>query len=228
MPWNVYFLQFVAGLLVANGVPHFSVQGISGRRFPSPFASPPGVGKSSPVVNVLWGFGNLAVGFATLGFYEPNGSEAIAQWAAVGLRAGRRRDARQPFRARRVGNGRSAQSSGAHRSDAPSIWLTRTAKNPRPSPRPWPRSAGSAAPGRARTRSVSGRKPKVLNFTQRSVVWVRQTISLSTASARKKNAQRQVSLRQPSSVTRSAPSNMIFSSGFLIARPTNSAPPNSR
>ncbi|MGD1035814.1 MAG: hypothetical protein ABR878_01190 [Roseiarcus sp.] len=86
MPWNVYLLQFVAGLLLANGVPHF-VQGISGRRFQSPFASPPGVGESSPVVNVLWGFGNLAVGFATLGFFEPNGSEAIVEWAAVGLGA---------------------------------------------------------------------------------------------------------------------------------------------
>src|SRR5208337_2245093 len=59
LPWYVYLLQFVAGLFLANGVPHF-VQGISGHSFQTPFASPPGVGESSPVVNVLWGFPNLA------------------------------------------------------------------------------------------------------------------------------------------------------------------------
>ena len=84
MPWYIYLAQFVSGLLLANGVPHF-VQGISGNRFPSPFASPPGVGKSSPVVNVLWGFGNLAMGFAILWLFAPKGSEVILEWAAVGL-----------------------------------------------------------------------------------------------------------------------------------------------
>src|SRR5690349_16352199 len=47
---------------------------------------------------------------------------------------------------------------------------------------------------------VSGITPNTLNVTQVSVDWVRQTISLSTASARKNSAQRTVSLRQPSSV----------------------------
>jgi hypothetical protein len=47
--WYVYVFQFVSGLFLANGTPHF-VQGISGRRFQSPFASPPGVGESSPIV----------------------------------------------------------------------------------------------------------------------------------------------------------------------------------
>ena len=49
LPWYVYLMQFVAGLFLANGVPHF-VQGISGHWFETPFASPPGVGESSPVV----------------------------------------------------------------------------------------------------------------------------------------------------------------------------------
>ena len=61
MHWYVYLLNFLAGLFLANGVPHF-VQGISGNPFPTPFAKPPGVGDSSPVTNVLWGLGNLAVG----------------------------------------------------------------------------------------------------------------------------------------------------------------------
>ena len=43
-------------------VPHF-VQGISGNRFPSPFSNPPGKGLSSPIVNVVWGLGNLAIGY---------------------------------------------------------------------------------------------------------------------------------------------------------------------
>ena len=36
--------------------------GLQGRPFPSPFASPSGIGQSSPVVNFLWGFLNLLAG----------------------------------------------------------------------------------------------------------------------------------------------------------------------
>jgi len=57
----VYLAYFAAGLFLANGVPHF-VNGISGRRFQSPFASPPGLGESPPLVNVLRGMANLVVG----------------------------------------------------------------------------------------------------------------------------------------------------------------------
>ncbi|MGH7804444.1 MAG: hypothetical protein ACREQJ_08850 [Candidatus Binatia bacterium] len=52
---------FFSGAFLANAVPHF-VMGATGRRFPTPFASPPGRGLSSPVVNVVWGFANLVVG----------------------------------------------------------------------------------------------------------------------------------------------------------------------
>ena len=84
MPWYIYVLQFVSGLILANGVFHF-VQGICGHRFPSPFASPPWVGASSPVINVLWGFANLAVGLAFLWCFSPKGSDVILEWIAVGL-----------------------------------------------------------------------------------------------------------------------------------------------
>jgi hypothetical protein len=84
LPWYIYVLQFVAGLFLANGVPHF-VQGISGHRFQTPFASPSGVGESSPVVNVVWGFVNLAIGFALLWSFAPKGSDVVAEWALVGL-----------------------------------------------------------------------------------------------------------------------------------------------
>jgi hypothetical protein len=36
---------------------------LSGHAFQSPFASPPGEGLSSSMVNVLWGLLNLAVGY---------------------------------------------------------------------------------------------------------------------------------------------------------------------
>ena len=84
LPFHVYLLQFVSGLLLANGVPHF-VQGISGHWFQSPFATPRGIGESSPLVNVLWGFANLAIGFALLWSFAPKGSEVVAEWVLVGL-----------------------------------------------------------------------------------------------------------------------------------------------
>jgi hypothetical protein len=65
MAWYAYLAYFGAGALLANAVPHF-VSGISGSRFQSPFASPPGVGESSPLVNVLWGTTNLVAGWVLL------------------------------------------------------------------------------------------------------------------------------------------------------------------
>ena len=62
MAWYAYVAHFVAGLFLANGVPHF-VNGISGKRFQSPFASPPGVGESSPLINVVWGIANFVIGY---------------------------------------------------------------------------------------------------------------------------------------------------------------------
>lgn len=61
MPWYVYFAHFFAGIFLTNSVPHF-VNGISGHRFQTPFAPPPAVGKSSPIINVLWGMANIAIG----------------------------------------------------------------------------------------------------------------------------------------------------------------------
>ena len=62
MQWYTYVAYFLGGAFLVNAVPHF-VNGVSGRSFPSPFASPPGKGQSSPTVNVLWGTLNLAVGY---------------------------------------------------------------------------------------------------------------------------------------------------------------------
>ena len=62
MSWYNYVACFFAGVFLANLVPHF-VHGISGDRFPTPFAHPPGRGLSSPTVNVAWAWLNLIVGY---------------------------------------------------------------------------------------------------------------------------------------------------------------------
>jgi hypothetical protein len=57
-----YIMCFFAGAVLANAVPHF-VHGISGDRFPTPFARPPGKGLSSPILNVVWSLFNLLLGY---------------------------------------------------------------------------------------------------------------------------------------------------------------------
>ena len=59
MRWYHYLSYFFGGAFLANVLPHLG-NGISGHAFQSPFASPPGVGLSSSIVNVLWGLFNLA------------------------------------------------------------------------------------------------------------------------------------------------------------------------
>lgn len=62
MPGLFYVAYFFGGAFLANAVPHF-VSGTCGRSFPTPFASPPGKGLSSPMLNVVWGTFNLLVGY---------------------------------------------------------------------------------------------------------------------------------------------------------------------
>lgn len=57
--------RFFAGVLLANAVPH-GVNAVQGKEFPTPFASPPGVGLSSPLANALWSSLNAAGGAALL------------------------------------------------------------------------------------------------------------------------------------------------------------------
>lgn len=65
MEWYNYLAVFFSGAFLANTVPHF-IHGISGDKFPTPFANPPGKGLSSPVINVLWAGFNLLIGFILL------------------------------------------------------------------------------------------------------------------------------------------------------------------
>ncbi|HEX3385681.1 MAG TPA: hypothetical protein VHS53_10855 [Mucilaginibacter sp.] len=65
MEWYNYLASFFAGAFLANTAPHF-IKGISGDKFPTPFAKPPGKGLSSPVINVVWALFNLVVGYLLL------------------------------------------------------------------------------------------------------------------------------------------------------------------
>lgn len=56
-----YLAHALGCALLVNAIPH-CVNGLSGQAFQSPFANPPGIGESSPVVNVLWGASNLLAG----------------------------------------------------------------------------------------------------------------------------------------------------------------------
>jgi hypothetical protein len=65
MHWYLYMVSFFAGVFLANAVPHF-VQGVSGNKFPTPFAKPPGRGLSSATVNVIWALFNILIGYVLL------------------------------------------------------------------------------------------------------------------------------------------------------------------
>lgn len=56
---------FFGGAFSANALPHL-ISGMTGRRFPSPFATPPFKGFSSPAVNVGWGMFNVGVAYLLL------------------------------------------------------------------------------------------------------------------------------------------------------------------
>ncbi|MFH1382916.1 MAG: hypothetical protein ABIH70_08510 [Chloroflexota bacterium] len=80
MAWYAYLAYLFGGGFLANGIPHF-VRGISGKKFPSPFASPPGVGESRPMVNVIWGLVNLLIGYVLI--YGVGRFQFGLTWSAV-------------------------------------------------------------------------------------------------------------------------------------------------
>jgi hypothetical protein len=62
MPWYVYAAHFFGGAFLANSLPHL-IAGLLGQRLPTPFASPPFKGLSSPTVNVVWALINLSLAY---------------------------------------------------------------------------------------------------------------------------------------------------------------------
>lgn len=77
MEWYQYIAAFFSGIFFTNMIPHF-VQGISGNKFPTPFAKPPGKGLSSPTVNVVWALFNLVVGFVLFKASNMNSSNTLS------------------------------------------------------------------------------------------------------------------------------------------------------
>ena len=76
MHWYNYVACFLSGMFLANAVPHF-VSGISGDRFPTPFAKPPGKGLSSPTLNVVWALLNLVAGYLLFQAGRVSGGDAV-------------------------------------------------------------------------------------------------------------------------------------------------------
>lgn len=62
MKWYNFIACFFLGVFLVNSLPHF-IHGISGNRFPTPFATPPGKGLSPPIVNLLWAYVNVTICF---------------------------------------------------------------------------------------------------------------------------------------------------------------------
>lgn len=62
MKWYNYLAGFAAGFFLANVIPHM-VNGMSGNEFPTPFATPSGVGLSSPSINIVWALINLVLAY---------------------------------------------------------------------------------------------------------------------------------------------------------------------
>ena len=77
MEWYQYIAAFFSGIFLTNMIPHF-VQGISGNKFPTPFAKPPGKGLSSPTVNVVWALFNLLVGYLLFNASNMNSSNTLS------------------------------------------------------------------------------------------------------------------------------------------------------
>ena len=85
MHWYDYLAYFIGGTFLANSLPHL-INGISGRKFQSPFAKPPGEGLSSSTVNVLWGVFNLVVAYVLI--LKVGAFSLHDVWQALALGAG--------------------------------------------------------------------------------------------------------------------------------------------
>ncbi len=83
-------LLFLSGALLCNAIPHLA-SGLRGDPFPSPFATPRGVGDSPPLANFFWGSANLFAGVALMIARLPDAglvsglAAAALGWLAIGI-----------------------------------------------------------------------------------------------------------------------------------------------
>ncbi|MFA6156219.1 hypothetical protein [Mesorhizobium sp.] len=86
MQWTHCVSYLFGGAFLTNAIPHY-VSGVMGRSFQTPFAKPRGQGHSSSLVNVLWGFLNLAVGYLLVARVGDFDLRSTADILALGLGA---------------------------------------------------------------------------------------------------------------------------------------------
>ncbi len=84
MTWYHLIAYFLAGIFVVNGIPHL-LMGLTGRKFPTPFAKPAGIGDSTAVTNVVWALFNLFVGYLLL---QPGSFETAPGFSMFAFLAG--------------------------------------------------------------------------------------------------------------------------------------------
>jgi hypothetical protein len=78
--WQVYVYGFLAGLIGANGVPHF-IKGIIGEKYSTPFGD-----SSSSTINVAWGWLNFVVAGIFL-YYSHYHAHLLRTFAMVAIGA---------------------------------------------------------------------------------------------------------------------------------------------
>lgn len=79
MPWTDWLSCFFGAAFLVNAIPHLA-KGTVGEKFPTVFSSPPGIGLSSPLINVLWGLTNIAAAYGLLSWavtFEPHRADHI-------------------------------------------------------------------------------------------------------------------------------------------------------
>lgn len=77
MEWYQYLAGFWAGVFLTNVIPHF-VHGLSGNRFPTPWANPRGIGLSSPTTNVIWALINGAIDYILFTVSKTNNAHPLS------------------------------------------------------------------------------------------------------------------------------------------------------
>jgi predicted CDP-diglyceride synthetase/phosphatidate cytidylyltransferase len=79
MSFWAYVLYIVAGIFLANGIPHF-IKGVTGEKHQTPFGNP-----SSAVVNVVWGSVNFVVAAIILHYLAISYHHVIREAISVGV-----------------------------------------------------------------------------------------------------------------------------------------------
>lgn len=90
MQWIHDLASFGGGAVLINAIPHV-VSGLTGRAMQTPFARPPGRGRSSAIVNVGWGFFNLLIAWlllARVAAFDPGNARDVLIAGLGGLLLG--------------------------------------------------------------------------------------------------------------------------------------------